>query len=524
MKRCGSIIAGAVHPDGSSEFRVISPVTSTALDGRFPYATREQTAMALDAADAAHGVLLSLPRRLIAGFLRQLSARLAEARAEIVERCILETGLDPATRVEPEFSRMLGQLVMFAELTESGFVAEPRLVTAMPDRAPRPRPDLRRSRIGIGPVVNIEPSNFPLAFGACGSDTASAWAASCPVIVKSHPLHAGTSEMIARIVVRAVEENGLPPGMFSLIHGGPEQVLSLVRDSRTRGVSFTGSRRAGRAIVAAAAERSVPLAELSLEMGSANPVFVLAHVLKERPEAIAEMIAGSVLLGAGQFCTKPGIIFFQDGQGSEEFLCRLRAVFQEARSATLLSSEIAGRYCASVDMFRSCPGVTVLGEAEDGADTVKTQVKPVALVVPYADFVQEESLAEEVFGPFVLVVRCRGKEVLSAAAKFTGELTASIHHAASDIEDVQHLAAMLLSRVGRLVFNGVPTGVEVCDALNHSGPWPSAHGRFTATGPGAVERWLRPFCWQNAPAAVLPADLQDEPQPGEHRWVDGRYL
>lgn len=471
------------------------------------------------AATEAWKALNRLSLEEIANGLKVIAKELEAERERILHICEQETSLSIVPRLEAELGRTISVLREFSTLVGSGGVSDARIVTADENRKPFRRPDLRLRRNGIGPVVVIEASNFPLAFGVAGGDTASALAARCPVIVKAHPLHTNTSRLIADCVSKAISSSGLPAGTFACVFGEAEIVESLVSHPAVKGVAFTGSRNVGRSIMRVAARRERPLDELSLEMGSVNPVFICKGALGERPGAIAEQLAASVVLGGGQFCTCPGVIFVRDGEGLKTFQDRFVQILEATDPVEMLAPSMASNYLLRCETLEATPEVKQLTEPRIAIPSV-AHAAPRLFLASEGSFARQKTLREEVFGPACVIVCC-DSDFHDIAELFEGELTASIHGNETDMKDCGDLVDLLCLRVGRLLFNGVPTGVEVCDALNHGGPWPAAYGRFTVVGPRSVERWLRPICYQDAPDGLLPCDLQRISPKGLHRHADG---
>jgi NADP-dependent aldehyde dehydrogenase len=375
-----------------------------------------------------------------------------------------------------------------------------RIDPAMPDRKPLRRADLRRTLIPIGPVAVWAASNFPLAFSVAGGDTASALAAGCPVILKAHPGHPKTSEMVAAAIRKAVTALGLPDGVFGLVQGAsPDVSLELVRHPGVQAGAFTGSLRAGRALFEAAAQRPEPIPFFA-EMGSVNPVFVLPGALAERADAIAEGLAQSVNMGVGQFCTCPGIVA---GMGLDGFAEQLRARFAQAKAGTMLTPAIAKSYCEAVDLIEATAGVRTTRGAGEGP-------QPALFEVDAATFLAHPEFRHEVFGPSTLLVNCATQPQLEQVARsLEGSLTATLHGTEDDLRSQPTLLTILTRKAGRLVFNGFPTGVEVCAAMQHGGPYPSTTDpRFTSVGTAAIARFARPICYQDFPAEFLPAELR----------------
>jgi len=393
--------------------------------------------------------------------------------------------------------------------------------TADPERMPLPKPDVRRMLRPIGPVVVFDASNFPFAFGPCGGDTASALAVGNPVVVKAHPGHPATDELFAGAVVEALTEAGLPPGLFGLLQGAsPGFSRALVEHPLTEAVGFTGSQRAGRALYDAAAARPRPI-PVYAEMGSVNPLVVLPGALAERPEAVADGLAGSVTLGVGQFCTKPGLVFLVEGPGMEAFRAHLAAKMGGAAALPMLNATIRDGYRRSVEQA-AAPGVETLVRGECAGSALAA---PALMAVDSRSWLDRPALHEEVFGPAALIVRCRdGEDLLAAVSVLEGQLTGTLHIGTNDAPDhVRRIASALERRVGRVIFNGYPTGVEVCHAMVHGGPYPATTAPgSTSVGTLAIRRFSRPVAWQDAPNALLPPELRDENPRRIWRTVDGQ--
>jgi len=439
-------------------------------------------------------------------FLRGIAAEIEEVGDILLECFTLESGL-PRGRAEGERARTCDQLRMFADLVAAGTWCRPVIDPALPERKPQPRPELRSMLRPIGPVAVFGPANFPLAFGVAGGDTASALAAGCPVIVKAHSSHPCTSEIVGHAVVEAARRCGLPPGVFALLFGGGRKVgQALVRHPAVRGVGFTGSKVAGRELFDLCANRPVPIPFFG-ELSSINPVCLLPGALAARPSVIATSLAASVTLGCGQFCTNPGLVLYiPGGREAEEFVTVLTRQLAMVPAAPMLNAATRRSYAEGLERTGRVTGVETLLCA--GTET-GGPVRPALFRCPATVFRQQSVLHEEIFGPATLLVTCRDMaEMVETVGVMEGQLTATVHQAGADLSCATDLLALLEQRVGRLIFDGYPTGVEVCPAMVHSGPWPaSTDSRFTSVGPGGILRWVRPICWQNAPAAALPGEL-----------------
>lgn len=518
-----SLIARKPTSASHKTFHAVSPLDGVRLEPDFHDATPADVDHALRHAEEAFEQYRRMPESARADFLDAIANEIANLGDPLLQRAHVETGL-PLDRLTGERGRTCGQLKAFAALIREGSWVDARIDTAMPDRQPVPRPDLRRMLTPLGPVVVLGASNFPLAFSVAGGDTASALAAGCPVIVKAHRAHPGTAELVASAIYRAMEACHIPMGVFSLLHGtGADVATELVRHPLTRGLGFTGSERAGRALFDAAAARPEPIPVFA-EMSSLNPVFILPGALKERAEAIAQGMKNSFTMGVGQFCTKPGIVFALGGDDFNQFAEHFRTQVRAANPATMLHRGICDAYYKSLDRIRQLPGVVVLAESDADADEKRTQGEPVAFVTDLENFLLHRELREEVFGPFTLIVSARSVAELEAAARsLAGQLTATVHATHGELAAFADLLSILDRKAGRLLLNGYPTGVEVAPAMQHGGPYPaSTDSRFTSVGMAAILRWARPLCWQNFPDSALPVALQNANPRGIMRTVNGK--
>jgi 2,5-dioxopentanoate dehydrogenase len=488
----------------------------------FHEADESHVDQALRHAEEAFETYRRVPAEARAQFLDTIADAIMALGDDLLQRANSETGL-PIDRLTGERGRTCAQLKAFAGLVREGSWVDARIDHALPERQPVPRPDLRRMLVPLGPIVVMGASNFPLAFSTAGGDTASALAAGCPVVVKAHGSHPGTAELVASAIYRAIDKCGMPHGVFSQLHG-PGKVIAqaLVRHPLAKGLGFTGSEKAGRSLFNAAAARQEPIPVFA-EMGSLNPVFLLPSALHERGTQIAAGLKTSMTMGVGQFCTKPGIVFALGGPDFQAFAGEFRAQLASAACGTMLSRSICDAYYSGVDKIRAVPGVVVLGEADADADEAKTQGEPVAFVTDLDTFLLRHELREEVFGPFTLLVTARSVAELEAAARsLAGSLTATFHGTPEDLAAFADLVSIVERRVGRVVVNGFPTGVEVSPTMQHGGPYPaSTDARFTSVGTAAILRWARPVCWQNYPEALLPEELREANPRKIMRTVDG---
>jgi NADP-dependent aldehyde dehydrogenase len=470
------------------------------------------------AAQAAHDYR-RLPADARAAFLDRVAEAIEQADG-LLEAAHAETALPPA-RLAGERARTVGQLRMFAHIAREGSWVNARIDRALPNRQPLPKPDVRRMLIPIGPVAVFAASNFPLAFSVAGGDTASALAAGCPVIVKAHPAHPATSELAARAIVGAAQAAGVPPGVFSMLHSTRHDVGSaLVRHPLTKAVAFTGSLRAGRALFDVAARRPDPI-PVYAEMGSVNPVFLLPGALAQRADAIAEGLVQSVMLGVGQFCTSPGLTIGIDDERFDQFVRRMEALIANAQPGTMLYPALLESYESGIRRLSALAGIRTTRTSVGGAPDA--QARPALLDTSAPTLLSHRELGEEVFGPSTVVVRCGTREEMETVAhQLDGQLTATIHGTPEDLAEYASLVSILENKAGRVIFNGFPTGVEVCASMQHGGPYPaSTDSRTTSVGGAAIHRFARPVAWQNFPQASLPSELQDGNPRGIWRQVDG---
>ncbi|UQS25838.1 aldehyde dehydrogenase (NADP(+)) [Amycolatopsis thermalba] len=517
----GEMFVGAARVRGSGkEVRSRDPRTGVELAPGYRYGGAAEVARAAALAEEAFDVYRATDSATRAAFLERIADEISALAGPIVERAVLETGL-PEARLTGEASRTTGQLRLFAATLREGSWHGARIDPAQPDRTPLPRADIRQRRVPLGPVAVFGASNFPLAFSVAGGDTASALAAGCPVVVKAHDAHLGTSELVASAVRAAVVACGLPEGVFTqLVGDGPELGTQLVTDPRIQAVGFTGSRRAGLALVAAAASRPQPI-PVYAEMSSVNPVVLLPGALAARGAELGTAFVGSLTLGAGQFCTNPGLVLAVEGPGLDEFVSAAAEAVRGDAGGTMLTLGIAGAYASGRDRLAGRPGVTELARGEAGSSVACGGAA--LLSVDGSRFTADPELQEEVFGATSLVVRCADQaELLAVVRALEGQLTATVHADESDEPLAAALLPVLERKAGRILFNGWPTGVEVGHAMVHGGPFPAtSDSRTTSVGSLAIERFLRPVAYQDVPAALLPPVLRDGNPEGVWRRIDG---
>lgn len=486
--------------------QAVNPATGEKLSPQYMAATPEEVEQAMSLAASAFPAYSSLPGSARAGFLRAIADKIDGAVEDIAARGPQETGL-PEARMRGETGRTVGQLRLFATLLEEGSWVDARIECAQPDRQPIPKVDLRSMLRPLGPVAIFCASNFPLAFSVAGGDTASALAAGCPVVVIAHSSHPGVAEIVGNAVIAAVKETGMPGGVFSLLYGGGRTVgQAVVKHPVIKAVGFTGSRGAGTALMASAAARPQPI-PVYAEMSSVNPLVFLPGALARGEAALAEAYYGSLTLGAGQFCTNPGLVFLPDGSG-DEFLATLKGLVEGGQPATLLNAGICEAYASAAKHFESAAGVSVLAKASAAAG--HGQALPTVFTVSIEDFMKDESLQGELFGPGSLIVRGSLEKIEQAMLNLEGQLTASLHGTEDELVASSGLVYAMQKCAGRLIFNGFPTGVEVCSSMVHGGPYPAtSDGRSSSVGTMAIYRFCRPVAWQSFPGAALPAELQD---------------
>lgn len=524
MNILGDSLIGFRDVAGSTDlFRAWNPATGEQLDPPFHSATKTEVDLAARLAAEAFPRFSRLRRAERTSFLRQIASRIEAIADLIVERAHLETAL-PKPRLQSEVARTCNQLRLFATVVEEGSWVTARIDRSDPQRKPIPKPDVRSMLHSLGPVAVFGASNFPLAFSVAGGDTASAFAAGNPVIVKAHPAHPGTSELVGRAIRESVREQGLPEGVFSLLFDSGTSVGTvLVQHPLVKAGAFTGSIPAGRALMNLAVNRSEPIPFYG-EMGSTNPVFLLPGALAEHGRDIAAQLHGSFTLGSGQFCTKPGMVFLPESDASAVFLAEFQEKVSHSPKFTLLTSGIRNSYLREIQSRKVRRDISFLSEGEQpGADPGFLAAAAV-FQTDVPTLLEKSELGSEVFGPSTLLVRFSGKEqILDAARSLTGHLTATIHGTEADLNEFSELVEILRSKVGRIIFNGYPTGVEVCHAMVHGGPYPaSTDSRSTSVGTQSIFRFARPVCYQDFPNAALPDELKDENPLSIWRMVDGQ--
>ena len=516
------LIGYTTSAQGKPQFQASEPQTGKALDPMFYEATEQEVDQAARQSEKAFTVYRKLPPSQRAQFLETIADELENLDHALIMRAEQETAL-PFPRLQGERQRTVNQLKLFAELIREGSWVDARIDIAQPERTPIPKPDIRQMSIPLGPVAVFGASNFPLAFSVAGGDTASALAAGCTVVVKAHPAHPGTSEMVASAILSAAQKCNLPEGVFSLLQGSSHEVgTNLIKHPMIQAVGFTGSFKGGKALFDTANRREIPIPVFA-EMGSTNPVFILPQALKTRSESLAKGLAASLTLGVGQFCTNPGVTFALDQEGMTDFQQHLYDALAENEAGVMLTPAIKQTFEDITGDLSKDPAAELLvqGQQVEGALAVKAQLYKVS----YDDFKQRSEWWEEMFGPAGFLVEVDHKEqLLETARQINGHLTATIHGTEEDLEAHHELLSILERKVGRLVINGFPTGVEVCASMVHGGPYPATTApHTTSVGSKAIDRFVRPVCYQDVPQILLPDELKDDNPLGIMRIINGCY-
>lgn len=524
MSLTGQMIIGSRRVEGSGEsFCGINPATNESLTPAYTSAQLKDVDDACRLAEEAVDHYSQITPEARASFLEKIAENIVGLGDSLIERSMQETGL-PRARLEGERGRTVGQLQAFAQVVRSGLWQEPVLDSAQADRQPLPKPDLRTRYIPLGPVAVFGASNFPLAFSVAGGDTASALAAGAPVVVKAHPAHPGTSELVGTAIQKAVAECELHPGVFSLLFcSGISTGKRLVEHPLIKAVGFTGSQAGGTALMNIAANRPEPV-PVYAEMSSINPVFLLPEALSTSGLNIAEGFSGALTLGAGQFCTNPGLVVAMAGEALDRFIDASVRFLVDSAPQTMLTAGIFAAYDRGIERLQRNDKVQVHLAPEN--DSAVNQCAPALVSVSAEDYLNSEALSEEVFGPVSIVVYCQNTSELKAVAKsLEGQLTATIHCHPDDNELSSSLLPILERKAGRVLFNGFPTGVEVTHSMIHGGPFPaSSDSRTTSVGSSAMKRFMRPVCYQNIPSSLMPESLKDGSDLKSNKVVDGKLI
>ncbi|ALU74115.1 aldehyde dehydrogenase family protein [Tenacibaculum finnmarkense genomovar ulcerans] len=501
-------IGNQLKASGTTTHKTVNPKLNMQNPTDFYQATLEEVNQAVELADSAFKVYRKVSGEKRAEFLNAIADEILALDTELIDMYMSESGL-PEGRAQGERGRTVGQLRAFADLVAKDQWRNVTIDQAIPTRQPLPKSDLRKTSIPLGPVVVFAASNFPLAFSTAGGDTASALASGCPVIVKSHAMHSGTGELVASAIIKAAEKTGMPNGVFSNITGSGRVVGSaLVKHPKVKAVGFTGSIAGGRALYNLGAQRDEPIPVFA-EMGSINPVVVLPNVIKNKAAETASTYAGSITVGTGQFCTNPGLLLTIAGADTDAFVKDLAEKTVAIAPQCMLHPNIKDGFVSNAEVVSSQPGVQVVGQI---TETVEANFAASTIcAVSGAEFLANPKMHTEVFGPFSLVVKAKDQaELLDVIDHLDGQLTGTVLAEKEDFDALPTVADALQAKVGRIIFNGVPTGVEVCESMTHGGPYPaSSDSRFTAVGLGAIKRWVRPFSFQDWPTELLPTELRN---------------
>jgi NADP-dependent aldehyde dehydrogenase len=489
------------------------------------YAYQETTIGEIDhIAESAHEAFLiyrKTPAAKKAAFLLSIGEAIDRNRNFLSQVAQKETAL-PDDRLQSEITRTINQCKLFAEVLKEGSWKRAIIDTAEPERKPAPRPDLRQVQQPLGPVAVFGASNFPFAYSVCGGDTVAALAAGCPVIYKANPGHPETSEHVTRIVIEAAKSNGLPDGTFAMVQGRSNETgTHLVTHPRVMAVGFTGSLRGGRALFDAAAKREVPI-PVYAEMGSTNPVFILPEMLAQKGEEIAKLLAASNMSSVGQFCTNPGIMVAKKASGSEKFYQTFSDIIRNTPSSEMLNKGIHDSFEKSMKKMEEKKSVTLLAATDAPR---QGQGEPHAFSTNADSFLGDKELWEEMFGPSSIQVTATDtREMIDVALALPGQITTSVWGTPNDLAENRELLDILELKAGRMVINGVPTGVEVTHAMNHGGPYPATtDSKFTSVGTQSIYRFTRPVCYQNFPQEQLPDELKDKNFFNIWRMINGNF-
>lgn len=507
---------------GGKSFHAFDPHTGDAVEPAFHSGSLSELESAATLAELARIPFGNTSGRQRAAFLRAFADNIEALGDVLIARASLETGL-PNARFLGERGRTCGQLRMFADLLDEGSWVDARIDNAIPGRQPIPKPDIRSMYRPLGPVAVFCASNFPLAYSVAGGDTASALAAGCPVIVIAHTAHPGTAELVGAAIAKAVINCSMPEGVFSLLFSdGYELGQALVKHPVVKAVGFTGSRRGGRALMDIAAARPEPI-PVYTEMSSVNPTFFLPSAVRERSKALVDGLHASVTGGVGQFCTKPGLVFLPDSDETSDLISDFKSQISNTPPAPLLTRGIQKSYDAASDIRK----VQVNDLSPDSnAKLSGFAVSPSVFITTANEFLSQPDLSDEIFGPTTLLIRSQKKnDLLEIARSLEGQLTASIHGTDKDLIEYADLIAILETKVGRIIFNGFSTGVEVCPSMVHGGPYPAtSDSRSTAVGSRAITRFARLVCYQNFPDASLLDELKESNPLGIWRMIDGDFV
>lgn len=513
-------IGNQLSAKGTKTYKTFNPELNEENNTVFTEASTKEIDEAVNLASEAFKEFRTISGAKKAKFINTIADEILALDDLLIKTYCSETGL-PEGRAKGERGRTVGQLRSFATLVAEGSWVEVTIDSAQPNREPMPRSDIRKMLIPLGPVVVFGASNFPLAYSTAGGDTAAALASGCPVIVKSHPMHAGTGELVASAIIKAAKKTGMPNGVFSNLNSsGIEVGQQLVAHQKVKAVGFTGSIKGGRALLDLAAKREEPIPVFA-EMGSINPVIILPKALENRNQEIAKTYAGSITLGTGQFCTNPGLLLGIKSDSFSSFINHLSEEITKINPSCMLHPNIKKGYNVNKEKVVSQERVSVTANYQ--SEVQNNYAEQTIVTVEGKSFLENSNLHLEVFGPFSMVVQCENKKELElVVSHLEGQLTGTVISDDREVNDYQTVISALQNRVGRIIFNGVPTGVEVCESMVHGGPYPaSTDSRFTAVGINSIKRWVRPFSYQDWPNDLLPNELKGENPLEIFRTIDG---
>ena len=515
-----NFIGNKLSANGTKTYKTFNPELNTENAIVFTEATAQEIDDAVNLAASVFKEYRTVSGINKAEFLNAIAEEILALDDVLIKIYCSETGL-PEGRAKGERGRTIGQLRSFANLVAEGSWVEATIDTAQPNREPMPRSDIRKMLIPLGPVVVFGASNFPLAYSTAGGDTAAALASGCPVIVKSHPMHSGTGALVASAIIKAAEKTGMPNGVFSNLNSsGIEVGQQLVAHPKVKAVGFTGSINGGRALLDLASKRAEPIPVFA-EMGSINPVIILPKALENRQADIAKTYASSITLGTGQFCTNPGLLLGIKSDALTSFINNVSEEITKINPSCMLHPNIKKGYISNKEKVVSQDKVTVT--ANYTSNIQNNYAAQAIVTVGGKTFLENPTLHLEVFGPFSVIVQCENaSELETVIASLEGQLTGTVISDANEVANYPAVIAALQNRVGRIIFNGVPTGVEVCESMVHGGPYPaSTDSRFTAVGIGSIKRWVRPFSYQDWPNDLLPNELKNDNPSNIFRVIDG---
>jgi 2,5-dioxopentanoate dehydrogenase len=504
-----NLIGYQYQPNTGKKFNAFDPAAGAEIPGDFYPATLAEVDEAMNLADKAFAAYRNINPNKKATFLRSIADEITALGDELIERAMAETGL-AAPRLQGERARTTNQLYMFANMVEEGSWVEAIIDTALPDRKPLPRVDIRKMMVPLGPAVVFGASNFPFAYSVAGGDTAAALASGCPVVVKAHPAHPGTSALVAGAIKKAAEQTGMPEGVFSMLYDSGYAVgEALVKHPKTKIVTFTGSLNGGMALMKMARERDEPIPVFA-EMGSINPVVLLPKALENRPEELAKIYTDSITLGAGQFCTNPGLLLAIKSDGLEKFKKALGEGIANVVSGNMLTPGICTNYGKLRHERLENDEVKVIGQSDKLVAEKENQALAVVTEISAADFLADAKYKDEVFGPYsMLVVSDDVAQLEQVIRSLHGQLTATVMAEKEELAEYRQITDMLANLAGRVILNNPPTGVEVNNAIMHGGPFPAtSDSRFTSVGTSSIKRFVRPVCWQNWKEELLPDELK----------------